>query len=173
MPNACRSRELERGKRTSRTHRLHQGGISLAREASAAAKRRNTMATGTDEGVAAWRRFGRVARATGPWNMVHHCQPSTGLYPLSPCICATYLASACIPVPRNTRHTCPTQHPNYCHPQMASARAQITNNKYATCMAGPHACKSRKSGASAGLAVRVALLQASALRMVPLPHDNH
>jgi len=117
--------------------------------------------------------FPQVARATGPWNMVHHCQPSTGLYHLSPYICATHLASACIPVPRNTRHTCPTQHPNYCHPQMASARAQITNNKYATCMAGPHACKSRKSGASAGLAVRVALLQASALRMVPLPHDNH
>ena len=69
MPNACRSRELERGKRTSRTHRLHQGGISLAREASAAAKRRNTMATGTDEGVAAWRRFGRLRepQAHGTW----------------------------------------------------------------------------------------------------------
>jgi len=41
--------------------------------------------------------------------MAHHHRHSTGLYPLSPRICATYSSCACFPVPRNACHTCPTQ----------------------------------------------------------------
>jgi len=51
------------------------------------------------------------ARATGPRNMAHHRRQNIGLYPLSPCICATYSASVFFPVPRNARHTCQTQGP--------------------------------------------------------------
>jgi len=51
----------------------------------------------------------KPARATGPWSMAHPCRHSTGLYPFSPCICATSSARACFPVLQNARHTCPTQ----------------------------------------------------------------
>jgi len=70
-----------------------------------------TMSTGMDEGVAERRRLREqdTARATGSWDRAnYHCH-SSGLCPLSPCICASYSASVCFPLPRNARHTCPTQ----------------------------------------------------------------
>jgi len=164
MPNACRTREVERGKRTSRTHRLYQGGISLARQASAAATRRYTMPTGPDEGVAAWRRFCsslREPQAHGTWfTTANPAQASTLSLPAyaqltRPVHAFPYQEMRVILAQHSTPSIAtpkwPRQGPGApttnLHPQ--GPGSPTTNLR--TCIAGPRAFKSRKSGASVGL----------------------
>jgi len=60
------------------------------------------------EGVVTWRCSCRSLREPQAHRTWLTTADTVQVLPLSPCICATYSASACFPVHRNARHTYPT-----------------------------------------------------------------